>query len=207
MEDVLDLYEQEYDLKRPVVCFDEKPLQLLAETRVPRPASPGRRRRYDYEYERKGTANLFVAVEPLAGRRHVTVTDRRTKLDFAAQMQQLVDVHYRDAGCIRVVMDNLNTHKPASLYDAFPAAEALRLLRRLEFHYTPKHASWLNMAEIEIGVLSRQCLTRRIADPETLASEVAAWQAKRNQDGTTVKWRFTVNEARSRLPHLYPEHS
>lgn len=137
----------------------------------------------------------------------MTVTDRRTKLDFAAQMQQLVEVHYPDADRIRVVMDNLNTHARASLYDAFPAAEALRLLRRLEFHYTPKHASWLNMAEIEIGVLSRQCLARRIADPETLACEVAAWQARRNQDGTTVKWRFTVSDARSRLPHLYPEYS
>lgn len=207
MEDVLELLAEPYDPNLPVVCFDEKPLQLLADTRESRPVRPGQPALRDHEYKRQGTANIFMTVEPLAGWRQVDVTEQRTKLDFAAQMQQLVDVHYRDAGCIRVVMDNLNTHKPASLYDAFPAAEALRLLRRLEFHYTPKHASWLNMAEIEIGVLSRQCLTRRIADPETLASEVAAWQAKRNQDGTTVKWRFTVNEARSRLPHLYPEHS
>jgi hypothetical protein len=174
MEDVLDLYEQRYDPSRPVVCFDEKPVQLLAETRVPRPAKPGRPRRYDYEYERKGTANIFMAVEPLRGWRQVTVTDRRTKLDFALQMQQLVDVHYPDADRIRVVLDNLNTHKPASLYEAFPAAEALRLLKRLEFHYTPKHGSWLNMAELELSVLSRQCLQRRIGDREILVQEVTA---------------------------------
>jgi DDE superfamily endonuclease len=207
MEDVLDLYEQSYDARRPVVCFDEKPVQLVGETRVPRPVSPGQPRRYDYEYERKGTANIFMAVEPLGGWRQVKVTDRRTKLDFAAQMQQLADLHYPDAECIRVVMDNLNTHKPASLYEAFPPAEALRLLRRLEFHYTPKHASWLNMAEIEIGVLSKQCLARRIADTELLSTEIAAWQRHRNQLGSTVKWRFTVNDARNRLPHLYPAHS
>jgi len=207
MEDVLDLYEQRYDPSRPVVCFDEKPVQLLAETRVPRPAKPGRPRRYDYEYERKGTANIFMAVEPLRGWRQVTVTDRRTKLDFALQMQQLVDVHYPDADRIRVVLDNLNTHKPASLYEAFPAAEALRLLKRLEFHYTPKHGSWLNMAELELSVLSRQCLQRRIGDREILVQEVTAWQRRRNQDGTTTKWRFTVNDARRRLPHFYPPHS
>jgi DDE superfamily endonuclease len=164
MEDVLDLYEQPYDPKQPVVCFDEKPLQLLAETRVPRPASPGRPRRYDHEYERKGTANLFVAVEPLRGWRQVRVTDHRRQQDFAHQMQQLVDVHYPEADKIRVVLDNLNTHKAASLYVAFPPAEALRLLRRLEFHHTPKHGSWLNMAEIEISVLGRQCLNRRIGE-------------------------------------------
>ena len=207
MEDVLDLYEQPYDPKQPVVCFDETPVQLLAETRMPRPASPGRPRRYDYEYERKGTANIFAAVEPLRGWRQMTVTERRTKLDFAAQMQQLVDVHYPQADRIRLVMDNLNTHKAASMYEAFPAAEARRILQHLEFHYTPKHGSWLNMAEIELSVLSRQCLQRRIADRETLTGEVAAWQYRRNQDGTTTKWRFTVNDARSRLPHLYPETS
>jgi transposase len=206
MEDVLDLYEQRYDPQQPVVCFDEKPVQLLAETRVPRPVEPGRPRRYDYEYERKGTANIFVAVEPLKGWRQVTVTERRTKLDFAAQMQQLVE-HYPDAERIRVVMDNLNTHKPASLYEAFPPAEALRLLRRLEFHYTPKHGSWLNMAELEISVLSRQCLRRRIGDRDAMAREVAVWQSRRNRDGTTTKWRFTVNDARRTLPHLYPEAS
>jgi len=207
MEDVLDLYEQPYDASRPVVCFDEKPVQLLAETRLPRPVRPGRPQRFDYEYERRGTANIFMAVEPLAGWRQVTVTERRTKLDFAAQMKQLVDVCYPDAERIRLVMDNLNTHKPASLYEAFPPAEARRLLRRLEFHYTPKHASWLDMAEIELSVLSSQCLAHRIADPDTLAAETAAWQKRRNQAGIPVKWRFTVNDARQRLPHLYPEHS
>ena len=204
MEDVLDLYEEAYNPKRPVVCFDEKPVQLLGETRVPRPAAPGRRARYDYEYERKGTANLFVAVEPLGAWRQVAVTERRTKVDFALQMQQLVD-HYPDAERVRVVLDNLNTHKAASLYEAFSPAEARRILRRLEFHYTPKHGSWLNMAEIEIGVLSRQCLGRRIGEMDLLQSEVAAWQARRNKDGITTKWRFTVSDARSRLSYLYPE--
>jgi hypothetical protein len=207
MEDVLELYEQPYDAMRPVVCFDEKPVQLVAETRLPRPVLPGRPKRYDYEYERRGTANIFMAVEPLAGWRQVTVTERRTKLDFAAQMQQLVDVCYPEAESIRLVMDNLNTHKPASLYEAFAPAEARRLLRRLEFHYTPKHASWLDMAEIELSVLASQCLAHRIPDRDTLAGETAAWQARRNQDGIPVKWRFTVNDARQRLPHLYPEHS
>jgi transposase len=204
MEDVLDLYEQVYDAQRPVVCFDEKPIQLLAETRLLRPERPGQRRRFDYEYERRGTANIFLAVEPLGGWRQVSVTEHRTKLDFAVQMQALVDRHYPEAQRIRVVMDNLNTHKPASLYEAFAPAEARRLLRRLEFHYTPKHASWLNMAEIELGVLSSQCLNRRIADPKTLAQETSAWQDRRNRDGTTVKWRFTVQNARTTLPHLYP---
>ena len=207
MEDVLDLYEQVYDPEQPVICFDEKPVQLLAETRVPRPLFPGRPRRYDYEYERKGTANIFLAVEPLGAWRQVDVTARRTKVDFARQMQQLVDVHYPRAERIRVVMDNLNTHKPASLYEAFAPAEARRLLRRLEFHYTPKHASWLNMAEIELSVLSSQCLNRRIADPALLAQETTAWQTRRNRDGITVKWRFTVQNARTALPHLYPQQS
>jgi hypothetical protein len=204
MEDVLELYEQAYDSKRPVVCFDEKSVQLVAETRVPRVVGPGRRQRYDYEYERRGTANIFMAVEPLGGWRHVTVTERRTKLDFAAQMQQLVDVHYPEAERLRIVLDNLNTHKPGSLYEAFPPAEARRLLRRLEFHYTPKHASWLDMAEIELSVLSHQCLNRRIPDRESLEQDTAAWERKRNQDGIPVKWRFTVQQARTTLPHLYP---
>lgn len=207
MEDVLDLYEQPYDAKRPVICFDEKPVQLLSQTRVGRPLSPGRPRRYDYEYERRGTANIFLAVEPLGGWRQVDVTERRTKLDFARQMQELADVHYPAAECIRVVMDNLNTHKPASLYEAFPPAEALRLLRRLEFHYTPKHASWLNMAKIELSVLSSQCLDRRIAAPDTLSAETKSWQDRRNRDHTPVTWRFTVHKARAVLPHLYPQQS
>jgi len=205
MEDVLELYEERYDAKRPVVCFDEKAVQLVAETRVPSSAvRPGRPQRYDYEYERRGTANIFMAVEPLGGWRHVTVTERRTKLDFAAQMQQLVDVHYPEAERVRVVMDNLNTHKAASLYEAFSPAEARRLLRRLEFHYTPKHASWLDMAEIELSVLTGQCLNRRIPDRESLEQDTAAWERKRNQDGIPVKWRFTVQQARTTLPHLYP---
>jgi len=206
MEDVLDLYEQPYDPKQPVVCFDEKSVQLLAETRVPQPAAPGRPLRYDYEYERKGTANLFVAVEPLGAWRQVTVTERRTKQDFAHEMARLVD-HYPEADCIRVVLDNLNTHKPTSLYETFPPAEARRILRRLQFHYTPKHGSWLNMAEIEISVLSRQCLRQRIGEVERLQREVASWQAQRNRQGITTKWRFTVNDARRALPRLYPETS
>jgi len=204
MEDVLELYEQIYDPLLPVVCFDEKPVQLLGETRVPRPPRRGRVQRYDYEYERKGTANIFLAVEPLAGWRQVTVTEHRTKLDFAAQMKQLVDVRYPDAKKVRVVLDNLNTHKAASLYEAFPPAEARRILRRLEFHYTPKHGSWLDMAEIELSVLGSQCLARRIAEREVLIEETDAWQRARNRDGTTIKWRFTVQQARNKLPHLYP---
>ncbi len=207
MEDVLDLYEEMYDAKRPVVCFDEKPVQLVAETRKPQPVAPSRPRRYDYEYERKGTANIFMVMEPLAAWRQVTVTEQRTKLDFAQQMKELVDIHYPDAEKVRVVMDNLNTHKRSSLYDAFPPAEARRLLRRLAFHYTPKHASWLDMAEIELSVLSSQCLARRIPDRETLTRETKAWEDQRNQDGIPVKWRFTINDARKRLSHLYPPQS
>lgn len=204
MEDVLDLYEQVYDPLQPVVCFDEKPVQLLGETRVPRPPRPGRAQRYDYEYERKGTANIFLTIEPLAGWRQVAVTEHRTKLDFAAQMKQLIDVRYPDATKVRVVLDNLNTHKPASLYEAFLPAEARRVLQRLEFHYTPKHGSWLNMAEIELSVLSSQCLARRIGEQERLARETDAWQRARNRDRTTITWRFTLQHARGKLAHLYP---
>lgn len=207
MEDVLDLYEKPYDPKQPVVCFDEKPVQLVEETRVPRPVAPGRRALQDYEYRRKGTANIFMTVEPLARWRHVEATEQRTRLDFADQMRQLVDVHYLEADCIHVVLDNLNTHEPASLYEAFPPEEARRILRRLCFHHTPKHASWLNMAEIEIGVLSAQCLERRIPDKQTLEGEMSAWQADRNAAGATISWRFTVQDARCKLSHLYPVHS
>lgn len=207
MEDVLDLYAEPDDPQRPVVCFDEKPVQLVEETRVPHPVAPGRPARYDYEYRRRGTANLFLTVEPLAGRRQVTVSRQRTMLDFAAEMKRLVDVQYPGAERLRVVLDNLNTHKPASLYEAYPAEEARRLLRRLEFHYTPKHASWLNMAEIEIGVLSSQCLERRMPDSETLERETAAWVAGRNACRATITWRFTVHDARSKLDHLYPANS
>lgn len=204
MEDVLDLYEQAYDAKRPVVCFDEKSVQLVAETRVPLPVGPGRPQKYDYEYERRGTANAFMMVEPLGGWRHVAVTERRTRLDFAAQMKELADVHYPEAEQIRVVMDNLNTHKAASLYEAFPPAEARRLLRRFEFHYTPKHASWLDMAEIELSVFTSQCLNRRIPDRESLERDTLAWERQRNQAGIPVKWRFTLQNARTTLLHLYP---
>jgi hypothetical protein len=207
MEDVLELYAEPYDPKQPVVCFDEKSVQLVAETRVPRLPTPGQTALYDYEYKRNGTANVFMLVEPLDGWRQVTVTEQRTMRDFAHQMKRLVDVCYPEAGCIRVVLDNLNTHRPASLYEAFAPEEARRILRRLEFHYTPKHASWLDMAEVEIGVLSRQCLQRRIPDREILARETATWAARRNADHATIDWRFTLSDARTKLNHLYPAQS
>ncbi len=207
MEEVLELYEEPYDPKRPVVCFDEMPVQLIGETRMPRPAAPGRRARYDYEYKRNGTANLFIGFEPKAGKRYVDATDTRTKLDFAGQMKRLCDERYPEAERIRVVMDNLNTHKPASLYEAYAPPEARRILRRLEFHYTPKHASWLNQAEIEWGVLSGQCLDRRIPDRETLEAEIQTWEAERNAAGATVERRFINERARTKLRRLYPSQS
>jgi len=203
MEDVLDLYAEPYDPKHPVVCFDEKPIQLLEETRLPRPVAPGQPALVDYEYRRKGTANLFIAVEPLAGWRQVTATERRTKLDFAAELKRLSE-RYPDAERVRVVLDNLSTHTPASLYEAFPPEEARHLVRRLEFHYTPRHGSWLNMAEAELSVLSKQCLDRRIGDLGRLAQATAAWTARRNYDRVTIDWRFTVRDARRKLSHLYP---
>lgn len=206
MEDVLDLYAAPYDPRQPVVCFDEKPVQLLEETRRPRPVVPGQPALVDYEYRRKGTANIFMAVEPLAGWRQVTVTERRTKLDFAAQLKQLSQ-HYPAADRIRVVLDNLSTHTLASLYEAFPAEEARRLARRFEFHYTPKHGSWLNMAEAELSVLAGQCLDRRIGDRERLKWQTDAWTRARNRDGIHIRWRFTLHDARHRLHHLYPAHS
>jgi len=207
MEDVLELYEEPYDPLRPVVCFDEMPVQLIGETRVPQPPSPGRRARYDYEYRRSGTANLYMHFEPKAGRRHVDATERRTKADFAGQMKRLADERYPDAVEIRVVLDNLNTHKPASLYEAYEPAEARRILRRLRFHHTPRHASWLNQAEVEWGVLTGQCLDRRIPDRETLETEIAAWERDRNAAGATVEWRFTNDAARTKLHRLYPARS
>jgi DDE superfamily endonuclease len=204
MEDVLDLYAKPYDPERPVVCFDEQPRQLIAEVRTPVPAAPGRPQRIDYEYRRQGTANLFLTFEPLAGWRHVEVTERRTSAEFAHQMRALADVHYPDAERIAVVLDNLSTHSPAALYQAFPPEEARRLLKRLEFHHTPKHGSWLNMAELEFSVLNRQCLDRRIPDPEPLRQEIAAWEAERNAARATVHWRFTVTDARIKLHRLYP---
>lgn len=204
MEDVLDLYAEEYDPARPTVCFDETSKQLIAETRVPLPMVPGKPERVDYEYERQGTANLFLVTEPLTGWRHVDVTDRRTKPDFAQQMRDLVDRHFPDATTIRVVLDNLNTHTRAALYEAFAPAEARRILRKLEFHYTPVHGSWLNMAELEFSLLSRQCLNRRIGDRDTLVTEVAAWEAARNEQRASIHWQFTVHDARRKLHRLYP---
>ena len=204
MEDVLDLYAEAPDSKRPVVCFDESPTQLIGEVREPIPAEPGKLERYDYEYVRNGTANLFVFLNAHEPWRHVKVTERRAALDFAACMRDLVDVHYSEADLIRVVLDNLSTHTPAALYESFPAEEARRILRRLEFHYTPKHASWLNMVEIEIGVLKGQCLDRRIGDQRTLVREVSAWQRARNKTKARVRWMFDVSKAREKLGKLYP---
>jgi hypothetical protein len=207
MEDVLDLYEEPYNPRRPQVNFDETSKQLLGETREPLPAAPGQPARYDYEYVRHGTRNLFMFTEPQAGWRHIAVTERRTMLDFAHQMQWLVDVRYPEAEGIRVILDNLNTHKPASLYEAFPPAEARRLLKKLEFHYTPKHGSWLNMAEIELSILSRQCLDRRIPDDATLRREITAYEDTRNAAKATITWRFTTTIAREKLHRLYPSNS
>ena len=204
MEDVLDLYAEAYDPVRPTVCFDETSKQLIAETRIPLPMVPGKPERVDYEYERRGTANLFLVTEPLTGWRHVDVTDRRTKHDFALQMRDLVDRHFPNATTIRVVLDNLNTHTRSALYEAFPPAEARRVLRKLEFHYTPVHGSWLNMAEIEFSLLARQCLNRRIGDRDTLVAEIAAWQNARNEQRATIRWQFTVDDARHKLHRLYP---
>ena len=207
MEDLLDLYAEDFDPRRPVVCFDELPYQLVAETRLPLPMQPGKPMRYDYEYRRHGACNLFMFFQPLAGWRHVAVTAQRTKQDFADQMKHLVDVHFPEAEVIRVVLDNLNTHSPAALYAVFEPQEARRIVRKLEFHYTPKHGSWLNMAEIEISVLDRQCLDRRLADVPIVRSEVAAWEILRNQQRTTIDWRFTTTKARSKLEYLYPSKS
>ena len=204
MEDVLDLYAEPEDPERPVVCFDECPCQLVKEVQEPVPAQPGRPRRVDYEYERNGTCNLFMLVEPKKGWRHVEVTDRRTKMDFAAQMKALVDEHLPEARLIRVVLDNLNTHTPAALYEAFVPEEPRRLITRLEFHYTPKHGSWLNMAELELAALANQCLGRRIPDAATMRREVGAWEAERNEKRVLLRWRFTTTEARTKLSRLYP---
>jgi hypothetical protein len=204
MEDVLEVYERPRDPLRPVVCLDEQSKQLIKETRLPIPAAPGRVERTDYEYERNGTANLFMLFAPLEGWRHVKVTERRTKTDFAEVIRELVDVHFPDADKIVLVMDNLNTHKPASLYEAFPPAEARRLIERLEIHYTPKHGSWLDMAETELSILTKQCLDRRIPDTDTLTREVAAWENQRNTDQSKIDWQFTTDQARTKLKRLYP---
>ena len=204
MEDVLEVYHRPYHPRRPVVCFDEASKQLVKETRTPIPAAPGRPATTDYEYERNGTANLFMMFEPLAGQRQVKVTDRRTAVDYAYAIGELVDVHYPNAEKIVLVQDNLNTHKPASLYEAFPPDEARRLLDKLEIHYTPKHGSWLNMAETELGILSRQCLDRRLADRQLLTREVSAWNSQRNTAECKVHWQFTTADARTKLWRLYP---
>jgi hypothetical protein len=207
MEDLLDLYAEDFDPLRPVVCFDELPYQLVAETCLPLPLRPGKPVRYDYEYRRNGTCNLFMFFQPLAGWRHVEVTEQRTKQDFACRMKDLVDLHFPQAEVIRVVLDNLNTHSPAALYEVFEPQEARRIVRKVEFHYTPKHGSWLNMAEIEISVLDRQCLDRRLAEVSIVRSEVAAWETLRNDQRATVDWRFTSTKARYKLEFLYPSKS
>ena len=204
MEDLLDLYAEPYDPRRPVVCFDETSTQLLAETRPSLPPRPGIPLRQDYEYRREGVRNLFLACEPLAGWRHVAVTQRRTMEDFAHQMRWLVDEAYPETPVVRVVMDNLNTHRPASLYETFPAPEARRIAKRLEFHYTPKHGSWLNMAEIEFSVLSRSCLKQRLPDEEALHREVQALVKERNAAQATIQWRFNTQDARTKLHRPYP---
>jgi hypothetical protein len=204
MEDILTVYKRQFNPDEPLVCMDETSKQLTAETRRPIPASPGRPARYDYEYERNGVCNLFMFFEPLAGKRHVSVTERRTKVDWARQIKELLDVNYPKAKKVTLVMDNLNTHSGASLYEAFEPCEARRLLDRLQIHYTPKHGSWLNMAEIELSVLSRQCLDRRIPDKANLTAKVAAWQQSRNNSGAKVDWRFTTSDARIKLKRLYP---
>jgi DDE superfamily endonuclease len=204
MEDVLEVYQRPYDARRPVVCLDERSKQLTRDARRPVAARPGQAERVDYEYERNGTANLFMVLEPLAGRRRVTVTDRRTKIDFAQVIRELVDEQYPRAERIALVMDNLNTHRLSSLYEAFAPAEARRLIERLEVHHTPKHGSWLNMAETELSVLSTQCLDRRIGEKDELRVEVAAWEQRRNTAKCRVDWQFTTADARVRLKRLYP---
>jgi len=204
MEDVPDVYTRPYDPRRPRVCLDGTSRQLLGDATAPLPVAPGRPARADYEYVRGGVCNLFLVCEPLRGWRHLTVSDRRTRLDFAHCIRDLGDVHYPDAERIVLVRDNLNTHSPASLYDAFPPAEAKRLTDKLELHYTPKHGSWLNMAEIELRVLAGQCLDRRLPDRAAVAREAAAWEATRNAAIETISWRFTTADARIALKHLYP---
>ena len=204
MEDVLTLYAEPPDERRPVVCFDETPRQLIGEERVPVRAEPGKRRRFDYEYVRNGTANVFMFVDVNRPWRHAKVTDQRTCIDFAECMRDLVDEHYPDAECIRVVLDNLSAHSAAALYQRFAPEEARRILSRIEFHFTPKHASWLNMVEIEIGVMVRQCLSRRIAEKATLVSEIAAWERRRNAERAGIDWMFTVDRAREKLGRAYP---
>ena len=204
MEDVLDVYHRPPDPRRPVVCLDELSKQLTKEVRTPLPPLPGQPARFDAEYERNGVANLFLVCAPHLGWRHVKATDRRTRVDWAELVRELVDVHFPAAERLVLVLDNLNTHEPASLYEAFPPGEAKRLWDRLELHHTPQHGSWLNVAEVELSALGRQCLDRRIPDQATLAAEVAAWEERRNAEAVTVDWQFTTADARIKLKHLYP---
>ena len=204
MEDVIEVYHRPHDPDRPVVCLDETSKQLIAETRLPIPAKPGRPRRVDYEYARNGTANLFMMFAPLEGWRQVKVTDRHAAVDYAQVLKELSDTHFPRASKIVLVQDNLSTHKPASLYEAFPAEEARRLVERFEWHYTPKHGSWLDMAECELSVLSCQCLDRRIPNKAALIKEVTAWQKDRNQKHAKADWQFTTTDARIKLKRLYP---
>lgn len=206
MEDVLDIYSLPYDPDIPMICMDEQPRQLIKEVRKTIPPKQGKPARIDYEYERNGTANIFMFTEPLGEWRHVEVTERRTSVDWAQQIRSLLDVFYPDAKSIRLVMDNLNTHKIASLYEAFEAQEARRLAKRLEIHYTPKHGSWLNIAEIELSALTKQCLDRRIPDIETLRKEVEVWERNRNNKQKGVDWQFTTENARTKLKRLYPQY-
>lgn len=204
MEDVLEVYKRPYDPKRPQVCMDETSKQLLADTRDPIPAKPGSPEKFDYEYKREGVANIFMFFEPLMGKRHVKVTERRTRKDWALAMRELSDIYYPEAEVIVIVMDNLNTHSPASFYEAFEPEEARRLTNRFEFHHTPKHGSWLNIAEIELSVLSRQCLDRRMPNQAFLENEAKVWEDERNDQIVKVQWRFTTADARIKLKHLYP---
>ena len=204
MEDVLALYAEPYDPRSPVVTFDEVPVQLIGESRAPLAMRPGSPTRIDYEYIRNGTCNVFVVVEPLRGWRHLAVTEHRGNADFAAQMRWLIDEAYPNAQRIRVVLDNLSTHKPSALYEVFPPAEARRIVRKLEFHYTPLHGSWLNMAELELSVLARQCLDQRIPTRERLHEILVSYEARRNAAKATITWQFTNEKARVKLHRLYP---
>lgn len=205
MEDILDIYEMPYDPERPVVCMDEKPYQLLGEAREPLPMRPGDDPKVDSEYTRNGTCSIFAFVEPLGGKHHVSVREHRTATDWAEEIKYLVDVMYPEAKKIILVMDNLNTHKPASLYKKYPASEARRIIKRLEIHYTPKHGSWLDIAEIELNVMTRQCLSRRIGDINTLHNELSAWEVERNAVAAKVNWQFKTTDARIKLKSLYPK--
>lgn len=205
MEDILDLYQHPYDENYPVVCMDEKQYQLLDHLRAPIPMKPGEPEKQDADYARKGTCSIFIFTKPLASWRHTTVSERRTKIDWAHQIRELLDIHYPNAKKVLLVMDNLNTHTISSLYEAFPPDEARRLAKRLEIHYTPKHGSWLNIAEIELSAMTRQCLSRRIASITSLEAELSAWEISRNDKLKTVDWQFTTDSARIKLKRLYPQ--